>query len=86
MQSAEKHISDGLFYGQALFCFLQGSGRVTNAWAIAKVAGDRPRTSRILLDVDARFISNLGQLLRCTGIGRFLRDFCSAASRRGARL
>jgi hypothetical protein len=86
MQSAEKHISDGLFSGQALFCFLQGSSRMTNAWAIAKVAGDRPKPSRMLLDVDARFIGNLGQALRCTRIGRFLQDFCSAASRRGARL
>jgi hypothetical protein len=61
MQSAEKQISFGLFCGQSLFCTLQGSGRVSNAWTIAKVASDRAKTSRILLDVDARLVGNLGR-------------------------
>jgi hypothetical protein len=86
MQSAEKQISFGLFCRQSLFCILKGSGRVSNAWAIAKVASDRAKTSRILLDVDARLVGNLGQARGCTGIGRFPRDFCSAASRKGALL
>jgi hypothetical protein len=75
MQSAEKEISTGLFRRQLLFCFLQGSGPVTNAWAIAKVASDWPKSSRILLDVDARLVGNLEQGASCSRIERFPRDF-----------
>jgi hypothetical protein len=86
MQSAEKEINLSLICEQKRFCILQGSGGVTNAWAIAKVASDGPKASRILLDVDARFIGNPGREASCIGNERFPRDFCSAASRKGARL
>ncbi|MBW7968323.1 hypothetical protein [Bradyrhizobium sp. BR 10289] len=39
MQSAEKEISFSPFCGQFAVCILQGTVSVTNAWAIAKVAG-----------------------------------------------
>jgi hypothetical protein len=86
MQSAEKEISFGLFCGQSSFCILQGRGRLTNPWPIAKVAGDWAETCRMLLDVGARLVGNLEQGVLCTGTGRFSRDFCSAASRKGALL
>ena len=71
MQSAEKEISAGLFCRQPPFCFLQGTSRVTNAWAIAKVASDGPQTWRILLDVDARFIGNRGRAASAPESGVF---------------
>jgi hypothetical protein len=49
MQSAEKKISVGLFYEQSAFCLLQGMVRMTNAWAIAKVASDRQRVREYCL-------------------------------------
>jgi hypothetical protein len=85
-QSAENKISLGLFSRQSTFCFVQGTEVVANAWAIAKVASDGRGPWRKLRDVDARLAGNLGQPLGCTGIGRFPRDFCSAASRKGAPL
>jgi hypothetical protein len=75
MQSAEKEISVGLFCRQSAFCSLQGSPRVTNAWAIAKVASDGAQTSRILPDVDARFIGNRGQAPDAPESGVFRGNF-----------
>src|SRR3954468_10380958 len=39
MQSAEKEISFSSFCRQRAVCILQGTTSMTNAWAIAKVAG-----------------------------------------------
>jgi hypothetical protein len=38
LQSAETTVSRSLFFEQKRFCFLQGNGWRSNAWAIAKVA------------------------------------------------
>ncbi|WP_161491245.1 hypothetical protein [Bradyrhizobium neotropicale] len=86
MQSAQKHIIDCSFVGQPVFCFLQGIRRVTNARAIAKVASAGVTALQKLRDSAARFIDNGAAAPGCIRIKRFPRDFCSAASRKGALL
>jgi hypothetical protein len=85
-QSAEKEISFRPILEQKTVCILQGRALVTNAWAIPKVARQGRAAFRKLPDVDARLIGNLGQGFACSRIGRFSREFCSAASREGALL
>ena len=86
LESAEKEISCRLICRQAAVCIPQGTVFVTNAGAIPKVAGQGCAALRKLPDVDARFIGNLRHRLACSRIRRFPRDFCSAASRKGAPL
>jgi hypothetical protein len=86
IQSAEKEITAGLFFEQREFCTLQGSPSLTNAWAIPKVAKTWRPASQILRAADACFIGIAVHNPRCNRIGRFLRDFCGAASRQRALL
>jgi hypothetical protein len=86
MQSAQNEIIVCLFIGLPGFCFLQGTRQVTNAWAIAKVAGGGAAALQKLRDSAARFIGNGIAAAGCIRIERFPRDFCSAASRKGALL
>jgi len=86
MQSAEKEISFRPILGQSTVCTPQGTVSVTNAWAIPKVARQGRTALRKLPDVDARLIGNPRPVTVCSRIRRFPQDFCSAASREGARL
>jgi hypothetical protein len=86
LKSAQEEISCRLIYEQATLCIPQGTVGMTNACAIPKVARQVPIALRKLPDVDARLIGSLRQRPACFRIGRFPRDFCSAASREGARL
>jgi hypothetical protein len=86
LESAEKEISFRPICGHVAFCILQGTLLLTNAWSVPKVAGEGWGSLRKLPDVDARFIGSERGGVHCFRIGRFPRDFCSAASREGARL
>jgi hypothetical protein len=56
MQSAENDIIVGLIYKQSCICTQQGRFRVTNAWAIAKVAERWLGTSRKLRAIGAALV------------------------------
>ncbi len=57
MKSAEKEIIIGLICRQKGLCTRQGSGRVINAWAIAKVAGTRQLSSQKLRAIGAGLVA-----------------------------
>ncbi|WBL82042.1 hypothetical protein I3J27_17040 [Bradyrhizobium xenonodulans] len=75
LESAEKEISCRPICRQVTVCIPQGSGSVTNAWAIPKVAGQVAGALRKLPDVDARFIGNSGTDLAAPESGVFRRLF-----------